>query len=369
MKELFATVYDKTLSEVGWIDGCSSLLRTYRYRNPGSFVMRIPASPADVALMLTGFIIVFSDEPTVGYLIESVEPAAEFPNVMEVSGRDLRALFGFRIVPRCQTVTGTLWNRVYWLIDYNFINPKQNPDLRKIGFIQELPKVVESYRGPQNTRQFTGDNVLDAIVDMLGTEKYGWKCELNIDEKTITPKFLHGGDKTSTVLFDDILGSLDNCEYIRDVTNYCTVATIGGEAKEDGSRVFTGIDISGGASGTYAGFDRRELFVDARDLQSTFTDENGTVTKVKDYEAVLQQRGWEKLLEKKIKTKITIEPNESIYQFGKDYELGDVVSFCSHGQAGISGTARVAAAECDETSVKLTMEIITMKTITSEVIE
>lgn len=363
--EIIANVYDKQLHNTGYIDGCSSLLRTYRYRNPSSFVMRVPASPTDVALMLTGFIIVFSDEPTVGYLIEAVEPAADIPNVMEVSGRDLRALFGFRIIPRSQTVTGTLWNRIYWLIDYNFLNPKQNPELREMDFIQELPKVDESHRGPQKTQQFTGDNVLDAIVDMLGTESYGWKCELDINKKTITPKFLYGGDKTSTVLFDDILGSLDSCEYIRDVTNYCTVAIIGGEAKEDGSRVFTGIDISGGASGSYAGFDRRELFVDARDLQSTSTKDGEEKTlSTEEYTALLQQRGWEKLCEKGIETKITIDANDSVYQFGTDYQLGDVVSFYSHGQIGIRGTARVAAAECDEQNIKLTMEIIT-----SEVIE
>ena len=362
--ELFAIVYDKTLTEIGWVDGCSSLLRNYRYRNPGSFTMRVPATSETVALMMTGFIITFSDNPKIGYLIESVEPTADVPNIMEVSGRDLRALMGYRVVMSSQTVTGSLRNRIYWLIYYNVTDTNESYRSMK-PYMQNLSHVDENHCGTTKTQQFTGDNVLDAIVEMLGTEAYGWRCELDISAKTITPIFMWGTDRTSTVLFDDILGSLDSCEYIRDTTNYCTVARIGGEAKEDGSRVFTGIDLDGGTSGKYTGFDRRELFVDARDLQSTSTDADGSEVTIspEDYTAQLQQRGWEKLREKGIETKITIDTNESVYKFGTDYFVGDIVAYRSHNQIGISGTARVAAAECDEYNVKLTMEILTSEVI------
>lgn len=360
--EIIANIYDKQLNQIGYIDGCSSMLRTYRYRNPSSFKLRVPASVADVALTLSGFIITFSDEPKIGYLIESVEPAADIPNIMEVSGRDLRALFGFRVIPRSQTVNGSVWNRIYWLIYNNAVDPSD--ERRVMPYIQKLPEVDEEYRGTAKSQQFTGDNVLDAVIETLGTEAYGWRCELNISEQTITPIFMWGTDRTSTVLFDDILGTLNNCEYIRDVTDYCTVATIAGEG-EGNNRVFTGIDITGETPGTIGGFDRRELFVDARDLQSESTDENGNKVTIssEDYIAQLQQRGWEKLREKGIETKITIDPNESAYKFGMDYFVGDIVSYRSQRQVGISGTARVAAAECDENNVKLTMEVLTSEVI------
>ena len=103
--EIIANIYDKDLKNIGYLDNITEIVRTDKYREPGKFSLRTAANPVDVGLMMTGFILVFSDNVTMGYLIESVEPSKDLPNIAEVSGRDLRAVFGMRIIQN-MTVDG-----------------------------------------------------------------------------------------------------------------------------------------------------------------------------------------------------------------------------------------------------------------------
>lgn len=189
---------------------------------------------------------------------------------------------------------------------------------------------------------------MTALTDTVGQDAYGWRCDLNLSEKTITPVFYRGADRTKTVLFDDILCTMDSCDYTRDVSKYCNVATVAGEG-EGSARKYAGIDITGTASGTFTGFSRRELFVDARDLQSETEDASGNKTTMSnaDYTKVLQTRGLEKLKENEVETKLELSVNEAYLTYGEDYNLGDVVSFANHRQIGISGTARVVSVQVD----------------------
>lgn len=361
--EIIANVYDKTLENIGYLDGASELVRYYRYRNPGSFSMRIPATSTDVGLMLAGFIIVFSDDPTVGYLIESVEPSQDLPNVAEISGRDLRALFDFRIIPKLQSVNGTMWNRMYWLIYHNATHPTDAN--RVLPFVQDLVHDGDD-SGESGSQQFTGKNLLEAIVDTLGTGAYGWRMDLDLEAKTLTPIFYSSTDRSTDVFFDDLLGTMNKCGYVRDVSGYRTVATIAGEG-EGTARKYTGIDITGTASGTYAGFDRRELFVDANDIRSEIEDESGNKTTISsaEYTKLLQQRGLEKLRENSVEISLEPKVNDDIYAFGADYGLGDIVSYANHNQISIAGTARVVSVQVDGVGVEKTatpeFEILTME--------
>ena len=58
--EIIANIYDKDLNNVGYLYNVSELVRTHKYREPGKFSMRLPASASDVGLMMTGFIFVLS---------------------------------------------------------------------------------------------------------------------------------------------------------------------------------------------------------------------------------------------------------------------------------------------------------------------
>lgn len=364
--EIIANIYDKELNNIGYLDNISELVRTHKYREPGKLSMRLPASADDVGLMMTGFVITFSDDAEEGYLIETVEPSQDFPNVSEVTGRDLRAVFEMRIIQN-MTVDGSMSNRMWWMIHNNAAAPTDSR--RALPFVQDLDRTsVGDDIGPVANQQMTGKNLLTALTDTLDQDAYGWRCELNVTEKTITPIFYRGADRTKTALFDDVLCTMDSCEYTRDISAYCTVAVVAGEG-EGAARKYTGVDITGSASGTFSGFDRKELFVDARDLQSESEDTSGNKTTLSnaDYIKVLQTRGLEKLKEKEVQTKLELSVNEAYLTYGEDYELGDVVSFANHRQIGITGTARVTSVQIDgtgaEREVKPEFEILTLEVI------
>ena len=152
--EIIANVYDEKLNNIGYLDNISELVRTYKYREPGKFSMRLPASAGDVGLMMTGFIIVFSDNTEEGYLIESVEPSEDFPNVSEIAGRDLRAVFAMRIIQN-MTVDGSMSNRMWWMIHNHAVAPSDSR--RILPFVQDLDRTsVGDDIGPTANQQMTG---------------------------------------------------------------------------------------------------------------------------------------------------------------------------------------------------------------------
>lgn len=227
--EIIANVYDKELNGIGYLDNISELVRTYKYREAGKFSLRLPVNGDDIGLLFAGFIIVFTDAPTEGYLIESVNPSQDLPNVAEVTGRDLRALFAFRVINN-QTVDGSMSNRMYWLIHNNAVSPADTR--RALPYMQDLDRTsVGDDLGPAANQQMTGTNLLTALVDTIGTDAYGWRVDLDLSEKTITPVFYIGTDLTNTLLFDDVLCTMDSCEYTRDTSDYCTVAAVAGKGK------------------------------------------------------------------------------------------------------------------------------------------
>ena len=102
---------------------------------------------------------------------------------------------------------------------------------------------------------------------------------------------------------------------------------------------------------TTKGLGRRELYVDARDLQKTSLDESGSEVVLTDseYNKVLTQRGDDKLAENK--TTETFEAQIRVfgdvqYEFGVDYQKGDKVTVRDN-QLNVVVSARITEVEED----------------------
>lgn len=332
-RNIIGTIYDENLIVIGNITAWKSLIRKELLRGAGEFEMKLPASPAAVSSLLQGYFISFSDTLEKAFLIESVEPDI-LQNDMDtivVSGRDLKALLSLRVVWGLQKVSGTPWNRMYWLMHYQAIAPSSgnNPGNRIIPYLQDLARDGDDRGSVVEASQFTGDNLLGALVSVIGTDECGWRVELDIHNQQITPIFFAGTDRTSSVQFHNLLGNLKNLSYLRDITNSVNVAIIGGEG-EGSERVY-----NNAYSADYAGLKRRELFVDARDLQS----EDYSTTS--EYMAALKNRGIDKLAEKAPVQELSFDTVSNIYQYDVDFGLGDTVKVVSTDVLGISATARV----------------------------
>lgn len=77
------------------------------------------------------------------------------------------------------------------------------------------------------------------------------------------------------------------------------------------------------------GFERHELFVDARDLKSSYYDENDNEVNLSEseYDELLRERGKSRLAEHQKIQLLDSEVNlESSFKYEEDFFLGDVVS-------------------------------------------
>lgn len=92
------------------------------------------------------------------------------------------------------------------------------------------------------------------------------------------------------------------------------------------------------------GLSRRELYIDARDLQSQQQD--GQSLTPEQYAGVLTTRGLEKLAENQLVRSFTarVRTQDATYQYGKDFFLGDKITVTDE-RLGITVDARVMAVQ------------------------
>lgn len=135
---------------------------------------------------------------------------------------------------------------------------------------------------------------------------------------------------------DDVLSS----EYSYDSGEYRNVALVAGEG-EGGERAY--VTVNGANSGM--GFSRRELFVDARDLQSENVESGETMTP-EEYAAMLSTRGTEKLAENPLSQSFeaTVRVVSPTYEYGVDFFLGDTITITDE-RLGVTVDAVVTAVQ------------------------
>lgn len=128
-------------------------------------------------------------------------------------------------------------------------------------------------------------------------------------------------DRSSVVNLSTDLGFLTDSDYTCDSSDYCNTALIAGEG-EGADRITTSIIPQAVQR------DRRELYVDARDLRKTSADSQEPMSDEVYLEALVQ-RGSKKLLDHPLyqsyECSLQITGEEG-YRFGEDYFLGDVIT-------------------------------------------
>lgn len=316
------------------------------FAQPGEFEIYTVATASYIGLLQIGRYIVRNDDDMIG-VIEHIEIQQDDDgrDMLLVSGRCGKAIFARRIIyPQC-TFSGTVWNRMYWMLYNHAVNPS---DPNRAIPNTAIADVDNAIKGLSAQTQHTGTNLMTAVVDLVSSNNLGWKVAV-IDGK-FTAVLIGGVDRTvdqtdrEPVIFADEYDNLISSAYSKDISSYANVASIAGEG-EGSARVWTGVDATGKASGTYAGLNRYEMYVDARDLQKTSTDNTGkeiTLTAAQ-YTAQLQARGLEKLSEAAKTETFEGDVDFGAYTYRTDYDVGDLVTI--RDRHGITANTRITAVE------------------------
>lgn len=173
---------------------------------------------------------------------------------------------------------------------------------------------------PTCSFQATGKGVLAVCTALARSATLGFRCRLDVPGKRWVFEVYDGVDHSVTqhdrpyVLFSDEFRNIVNPKYELNTTGYANYAYVAGQG-EGSARVIVTVDQTGGEP-------RRELWVDARDLQQADGQTDA------DYRAQLIQRGTEKLAEAaRVENFSAAAVDTANFAYLTDWDLGDIVSF------------------------------------------
>lgn len=177
------------------------------------------------------------------------------------------------------------------------------------------------------TAQTSGGTVLDYLTTIGAACDLGFRVRLdgkNADKKFVFEVYRPTADPNNR--FNSKWGTLNGASWAFGDNDYCNVAVVQG-AGEGTSRATVTVGLTDAA-----GADRRELYVDARDVQPD--EEQGETNQSADYLQRLMDRGTNKLLDQLRTGSIEIS-------LDADLAPGDV-AFCTLPELGYKATVRVA---------------------------
>lgn len=312
-------IFDKDFQTIGSIRIFNALLWYRRYYSPGMFELHVPAEYFD--LINSGKYLYRNDRAELGVIREvNFMRGEKNEKTAYCKGYFAEHLLNNNVIYPAFDQTGTPETLANSVIDRYIINPADAK--RKICHIQlGNPQSV----GNPITLQNTGDNVGERLYDMLKTQEMSQRLVFNYLENTLTYEVWKGLDRRDTqkvnswAIFSDHFRNIKNAQYDRDESDCKNVAYVAGEG-EGIARKVVEVDIRKSPDE-----ERRELWVDARDLQQHSDNVNYTDAQYRD---LLFQRGLEKLADYAAIEKVDsdIDPNANLI-YGTDFDLGDLCTY------------------------------------------
>lgn len=318
-------VLNEKFQSLDVIDEYESLIWTDRYNKYGDFEIYTYAN-YDIIRKLKQNRFLYNPDSEHLMIIEDIELStdAEKGNRIKVTGRSAESLLDRRIIWKQTVLDGYLQGQIKKLLEENVISPEIAE--RKIpNFIFEEvdDPIVNQIK---ISKQYTGDNLYDVIVELCELYNIGFKVRLT-NENKLAFSFYSGTDRSYDqianphIVFSPNFENLINTNFYQSNVDTKTLALVAGEDEGTTRRTL----VVGNTD--LFGFNRREAYVDARDIQSERYNDDGEEEKVpeEEYNQLLKERGEEKLAEyKNVRTfDGQVEPAIN-YTYGMDYFIGDV---------------------------------------------
>lgn len=326
-------VLDSNFDTIGMVDATSSVIWSPKYTELGDFEICVNADAKTFELFKSGEYIQRWDDDMIG-IIQSINLVTDIENGdnLIIKGVDLKEILKRRVVWEQTNLSGTLFECVTKLVNDAIISPSQL--YRKIDnfAIKQVDLGIED----TINMQVTGNNLFDTICKLC--DMFGCGFKVILENKIITLILYKGVDHSEAqsenqpVVFSPDFDNISNTNYLWDRSNFATIALVAGEGEGKNRK-----KESAAILGKYDGINRREIFVDARDLSTN----DGEIVSWQ-YTNMLMQRGREKLTEYEIQESFDGEVIEDLtYQYKTHYNLGDIVSVKN--EYGIVANARITA--------------------------
>lgn len=314
-------IYDSNLNLVGIIDNYEYLRWSIRYRSVDTFELKINRYKQNVDQLGIGNIIHFRKGEFVrAGIIENKEitltEEGKASESWQVTGRGLDGLLAERIAlygtdsgNGYDSQSGVAETVMRHYVDVNCISSSDSD--RNYSLLE-----LEADQGRGTTVEYDArfQTIAEVLEDISLASGLGWNVVLDLDAGKFKFRVLQGVDRSwdngvnSVVTFSPEFGNIRLIGYKKTRLNSKNVAYVGGQGEAE-LRTVQEVAKDGN---TYSDVQRREFFVDARDLDSTDK---------------LTQRGNERLEELGEEEILEFENlNTGPFEFETDFNIGDIVT-------------------------------------------
>lgn len=298
-------IYDKDLYRQGQIENQTSLIWTRKFYEPGNFELHAPITDENLRLLQPGNIVGKKGSEEAGIIEDLEKEESDIKNEVTAKGRFLSSYMDRRLIKQTVNFDGRVEVAMRNLLSGAVAIP-----LVELGTLHGFTETVRFQATMRNLQSFE--------TKLSKTGAIGYRFTPDFINKRIIFDTYQGKDRTfrqsvnNRVIFSEDYNNLNNALYKYNDQGLRTYAVVGGEG-EGSSRVY--VTIGGGS-----GLGLRELFVDAKDIQS----EGLTAT---EYREALLQRGRDALNEAIIAESLECETEAAInFTYKEDYDLGDIVT-------------------------------------------
>lgn len=337
------TILDDTMRIVDVLRKYEYSQYQYKAREIGTFQINAMFDKENLYLMdkTKNFYVLFDDD--VFGVIESVkrESDSETSRMFTIKGSLALKLLEYRVIKGQLTFKGKSYKYIEELVKQNLIfsDDANRNIVLSVEFENEerLKNVCSTI-----DKQITGGSLWDEISEVAEADKLrivlkpnvvvinrenpynidGWTLIIGAGEDRTRNR---GNKVVSPVVFSQTLSNIANTDYIVDRSKLRNTVYIAGEG-EGTDRKWYNIDVNSDVTfGERKGWNRRELWVDARDVQSEQDNKQLTDT---EYEELIKQRANEKAKGNDLSEEYTATVTDITkqYTYKKDYNIGDFVT-------------------------------------------
>jgi len=337
-------IYNNARERISLLQHDESIQWLEHYQSNGEVKIVAQATPDNLAMLIDGNRVYNTDTDTAARISHVDIVQTESEELITVRADITSELLSDRVVMATETTTN-IEAAMYSIYSKNRRN---------------MPIAVGKAQGYMEKAdvEITWNSVLDAEKKLAEVSGLGFKVlfEPETGEETFT--VYKGVDRSSDLTADYVgyigtdVGNVENVSVTTGTTGYKNVAVVAG-AGEGAARTVRIVSL-----GSVSGENRRELYVDARDLQREYIEATptgqyddkgnpiyGYVTKTyteAQYNAMLDARGLEKLAEHLQTFSITCNITQNNFEYGKSYNLGDRIPV-KLPEYGIYASARIAS--------------------------
>ncbi len=340
-------INDTAFEAIGGINQFTSLIWPDKFNGYSTFELNAPVTSENRELLKKDNIIWCGGDNAAKIEIVQFDKNDNGEKVFKVKGRTLEQFLTTRIIWGVYTCTNKYTSSVmYEIVKTQCVNPTDY--LRKIPFLE---CATDEYLGKKIYFQKTGGEVYDALESLAKDADLGFDILFRPREKKLIFKVTKGVDRTITsdssnksslMFFSTDLEDILESSYYTNNQDVKTLAYVAGEDKGANRKYI----VSGNTA--TKGFLRKEAYIDARDIQSEISNDDGSTTTLSDdeYNDLLNDRGTEKLAEciqvESFEAKMRVIGNVH-YIYGVDYFKGDKV-IIQDNEIGVQVNARITEA-------------------------